>query len=128
MRKRGDRSRIQRSCSARGLTTPPKRPTEGLRHLFSFRSSRREEEGDLRSAVSAGSGDHAPNKRGQTYGQTDDIGYYITENPVDIRDLQATVLHLLGMDPFKLTYNFQGLDQRLIGAEGKANLHPALLA
>jgi len=67
-------------------------------------------------------------KGGQTYGKTDDIGYYITENPMDVRDLQATILHLLGLDPFKLTYNFQGLDQRLIGAEGKAKLHPALLA
>jgi len=67
-------------------------------------------------------------KGGQTYGQTDDIGYYITENPMDVRDLQATILHLLGFDPFKLTYGFQGLDQRLIGAEGKAKLHPALLA
>ena len=67
-------------------------------------------------------------KGGQTYGQTDDIGYDITENPMDVRDLQATILHLLGFDPFKLTYTFQGLDQRLIGAEGKAKLHPALLA
>ena len=67
-------------------------------------------------------------KGGQTYGQTDDIGYYITESPFDVRDLQATILHLLGLDPFALTYPFQGLNQRLIGAEGKAQLHPALLA
>lgn len=67
-------------------------------------------------------------KGGQTYGKTDELGYYITENPFDVRDLQATILHLLGLDPFKLTYFFQGLEQRLIGAEGKAKLHPQLLA
>lgn len=67
-------------------------------------------------------------KGGQAYGKTDDLGYYITENPFDVRDLQATILHLLGLDPWKLTYFFQGLEQRLIGAEGKAKLHPQLLA
>ncbi|MFO0820496.1 MAG: DUF1501 domain-containing protein [Pirellulales bacterium] len=65
---------------------------------------------------------------GQTYGRTDDIGYYIEENPFDVRDLQATILHLLGLDPFRLVYPYQGLQQRLIGAEGKAKLHPQLLA
>ncbi|MFO0905018.1 MAG: DUF1501 domain-containing protein [Pirellulales bacterium] len=67
-------------------------------------------------------------KGGQSYGATDDIGYYITEDPFDVRDLQATTLHLLGIDPFRLTFPFQGLQQRLIGAEGKAKLHPRLLA
>ncbi|MFO0869303.1 MAG: DUF1501 domain-containing protein [Pirellulales bacterium] len=67
-------------------------------------------------------------KGGQTYGQTDDIGYYITEQPVDVRDLQATILHLLGLDPFRLVFPYLGLQQRLIGAEGKAQLHPQLLA
>ncbi len=67
-------------------------------------------------------------KGGQVYGSTDDIGYYIAEDPVDVRDLQATILHLLGLDPWKLTYAFQGLDQRLIGVEGKAQLHKRLLA
>ncbi|MDR3635253.1 MAG: DUF1501 domain-containing protein [Isosphaeraceae bacterium] len=67
-------------------------------------------------------------KGGQVFGQTDDIGYYIAENPVDVRDLQATILHLLGLDPWKLTYSYQGLEQRLIGVEGRAKLHQALLA
>lgn len=67
-------------------------------------------------------------KGGQTYGQTDEMGYYPVENAFDVRDLQATILHLLGLDPFKLTYEYQGLLQRLIGAEGKAKLHPQLLA
>lgn len=63
---------------------------------------------------------------GLEYGKTDDIGYYPVENTFDVRDLQATILHLLGLDPFKLTYDFQGLAQRLIGAEAKAKLHPKL--
>lgn len=60
-------------------------------------------------------------KAGVAHGQTDDIGYYIAENPVGIRDLQATILHLLGLDPHRFSYAYQGLDQRLIGptAEGK---------
>lgn len=52
------------------------------------------------------------------YGATDDIGYYITENPVNIPDLQATILHQLGINPHKFTFPYQGLDQRLIGVEG----------
>jgi Protein of unknown function (DUF1501) len=67
-------------------------------------------------------------KGGQTFGQTDDIGYYITADPVDVRDLQATVLHLLGLDPWSLIYKDQGLPQRLIGVEGKAKIHKKLLA
>jgi hypothetical protein len=67
-------------------------------------------------------------KGGQTYGETDEIGYYITENKVDVRDLQATILHLLGLDPWKFSHAYQGLNQRLIGPENKAKLHPALLS
>jgi hypothetical protein len=66
-------------------------------------------------------------KGGQTYGKTDDIGYYVAEDAFDVRDLQATILHLLGLDPFKLTYQHQGLSQRLIGVEGKAKIHKKLL-
>ena len=65
---------------------------------------------------------------GQTYGRTDDIGYYIAEDAVDVRDLQALILHLLGLDAWKLTYAYQGLDQRLIGVEGKAKLPKRLIA
>ena len=49
------------------------------------------------------------------YGQTDDIGYYIGENPVGIRDLQATILHLMGLNPHRFNFAYQGLNQRLIG-------------
>ncbi|MFO0950641.1 MAG: DUF1501 domain-containing protein [Isosphaeraceae bacterium] len=66
-------------------------------------------------------------KGGQTFGSTDEIGYYPAENPVDVRDVQAMVLKLLGLDPWKLTYAYQGLEQRLIGVEGKARIPAALL-
>jgi uncharacterized protein (DUF1501 family) len=54
-------------------------------------------------------------KGGQVYGETDDMSYNITRNPVHIRDLHATLLHQLGLDHERLTYKFQGLDQRLTG-------------
>ncbi|MEX0726839.1 MAG: DUF1501 domain-containing protein, partial [Planctomycetaceae bacterium] len=52
-------------------------------------------------------------KRGTMFGETDDLGYFIAENPVTIRDLQATILHLMGLDPYKLSVPYQGLNQRL---------------
>ena len=50
-----------------------------------------------------------------SFGQTDDIGYYPTENKVSVRDLQATILHQMGIDPHRFHFAYQGLDQRLIG-------------
>jgi uncharacterized protein (DUF1501 family) len=56
-------------------------------------------------------------KGGQTYGETDEMSYNITQNPVHVRDLHATILHALGIDHERMTYKFQGLDQRLTGVE-----------
>jgi hypothetical protein len=56
-------------------------------------------------------------KPGITYGETDDFSYNIVDKPVHIRDLNATLLHCLGIDHERLTYRFQGLDQRLTGVE-----------
>ena len=56
-------------------------------------------------------------KRGFEYGQTDDHCYNIVKDPVHIRDLNATILHQLGVDHEKLTFRYQGLDQRLTGVE-----------
>ena len=58
-------------------------------------------------------------KRGLTYGRTDDLGYNIAENPVHVHDLNATVLHLLGLDHERLTYRYQGRDFRLTDVHGK---------
>jgi hypothetical protein len=57
-------------------------------------------------------------KPGFTYGATDPFGYNITENPVHIHDLQATILHLLGINHEKLTYKYQGRDFRLTDVAG----------
>jgi hypothetical protein len=65
---------------------------------------------------------------GLAYGATDDIGYYVAEKPVTIRDLQATILHLMGIDPFKLQYDHQGLRERLIGPTQEARVVSDLLA
>jgi hypothetical protein len=58
-------------------------------------------------------------KSGVTVGRTDDFGYNIVEDPVDVHDLHATMLHLLGIDHEKLTYKFQGRDFRLTDVSGK---------
>jgi arylsulfatase A-like enzyme len=56
-------------------------------------------------------------KGGVSHGKTDDFSYNIAENPVHIRDLNATMLHCLGIDHERFTHRFQGLDQRLTGVE-----------
>ena len=68
--------------------------------------------------------DHNPNaftiwmagggiKRGTSHGETDAMGYEVVKDPVEIRDLHATMLYVLGFDHRKLNYSFQGLDQKL---------------
>ena len=57
-------------------------------------------------------------KPGITYGATDDLGYKIAENPVHVHDLNATLLHLLGLDHERLTYRYQGRDFRLTDVHG----------
>jgi hypothetical protein len=65
-------------------------------------------------------------RRGLTIGQTDDLGYNVVEDPVDVHDLHATMLRLLGIDHEKLTYRFQGRDFRLTDVHG--NVVDKLLA
>jgi hypothetical protein len=57
----------------------------------------------------------AGTKPGMTFGETDDFSYNIVKDPVHVRDLHATILHQFGFDHTKLTFKFQGLDQRLTG-------------
>lgn len=57
-------------------------------------------------------------KGGMTYGETDDYSYNITQNPVSIHDLHATILHQLGVDHKKLTFKYQGRDFRLTDVSG----------
>src|SRR5262245_32922755 len=56
---------------------------------------------------------------GFTYGRTDDLGYYPVENPMHVRDLHATVLHLLGLDHERLTFRYQGRPFRLTDIGGR---------
>lgn len=56
---------------------------------------------------------------GMTYGSSDDYGYSVAENGVHVHDLQATILHLLGIDHTQLTYRFQGRDFRLTDVHGQ---------
>ena len=58
-------------------------------------------------------------KAGFSHGSTDDYGYYATEDKVHIHDLQATILHLLGLDHTKLTYRHAGRDFRLTDVHGE---------
>jgi uncharacterized protein (DUF1501 family) len=73
--------------------------------------------------------DHHPNaftmwlagggvKGGLTYGESDELGFRVTDKPVHVHDLHATILHLLGFDHLKLTYRFQGRDFRLTDVAG----------
>jgi hypothetical protein len=56
-------------------------------------------------------------KGGVTHGETDDFSYNIVKDPVNINDVNATILHCMGVDHERFTYKFQGLDQRLTGVE-----------
>jgi hypothetical protein len=83
--------------------------------------------------------DHHPNcftlwmagggvKRGFVHGETDELGYDIVEGKASVRDLQTTVLHLLGLDAHRLAYRDQGLDQKLIGPTGEGRVIRSILA
>lgn len=65
-------------------------------------------------------------KGGVTYGRTDEFGFSPAENPVHVHDLNATVLHLLGLDHTRLTFKYQGREFRLTDVHG--NVVKELLA
>ncbi len=58
-------------------------------------------------------------RAGLTHGRTDELGFRVVEDPVHIHDLNATVLHLLGLDHKRLTYRFGGRDFRLTDVHGR---------
>ncbi|PHS16927.1 MAG: sulfatase [Blastopirellula sp.] len=66
-------------------------------------------------------------KRGFEYGKSDDWAYNIVENPVHINDLNATILHNVGVDHNRFTFKHLGLDQRLTGVEGAKVVKDILL-
>jgi hypothetical protein len=66
-------------------------------------------------------------KPGIVHGETDEFSYNVVRDPVHIRDLNATILHFLGIDHARLTFRFQGLDQKLTGVE-QSHLVEGILA
>jgi hypothetical protein len=58
-------------------------------------------------------------KPGTVYGATDDFGWNITENPVHVHDMQATIMHLCGVDHTRLTFRYQGRQYRLTDVHGE---------
>jgi arylsulfatase A-like enzyme len=57
-------------------------------------------------------------KAGVRYGATDEVGYFVAENPVTIYDFHATILHLLGLDHTRLTFYHNGIQRRLTDVHG----------
>ncbi len=66
-------------------------------------------------------------RRGFTYGETDELGYFATKESLPVQDLQATILRLMGMDHERLTYPHAGLDQRLVGVAKPVKVHEAII-
>ncbi|MCH8217418.1 MAG: DUF1501 domain-containing protein, partial [Planctomycetes bacterium] len=66
-------------------------------------------------------------KPGVVYGETDELSYNIVKDPVHIHDLNATILHCLGIDHKRLQYKFQGLDMRLTGVLEQSPIQSILL-
>ena len=56
-------------------------------------------------------------KKGVVHGETDEFSYNVVDKPVHVRDLNATILHLMGLDHHQLSFPFRGLDMRLTGVE-----------
>jgi hypothetical protein len=67
-------------------------------------------------------------KGGLSFGSTDELGYYPAENKVGVRDVQATILHLLGLDPYKFGVLRSGLNARLIGPTNEGNVRHEIIA
>jgi hypothetical protein len=67
-------------------------------------------------------------KGGTVYGSTDEFGFRAEQNPVQVRDLHATILHLLGLQHDRLTFYFQGLQQRLTQIDGESRVIHEILA
>jgi hypothetical protein len=60
------------------------------------------------------------------HGETDEMSYNVVRDPVHVRDLHATILHQMGLHPERLSFKFQGLDQRLTGVVPAKVVEPIL--
>jgi hypothetical protein len=64
---------------------------------------------------------------GFTFGETDDLGMNVVRDPVHVHDLQATILHLMGLDHRALSYTHAGLPRHLTGVSPDARVHRGLI-
>jgi hypothetical protein len=62
-------------------------------------------------------------KPGVSVGKTDELGSRAVEDRFHVKNLHATILHQMGLDPNRLSYFYSGLDQRLVGVEGAEPMH-----
>ncbi|MDB4409138.1 DUF1501 domain-containing protein, partial [Akkermansiaceae bacterium] len=62
-------------------------------------------------------------KGGISVGQTDELGSAAVERPLEVKELHATILHQMGLDPNDLSYHHAGLDEKLVGVEGAEPIH-----
>ncbi|MBM3760280.1 MAG: DUF1501 domain-containing protein [Acidobacteria bacterium] len=90
-------------------------PMQEVRNLMDPDGAGRDHHPNAYSMFLAGGGI----KPGTVIGETDDLGFTITKDPVGVHDLQATILHTLGFDHTKLTYRFMGRDFRLTDIHGE---------
>ena len=67
-------------------------------------------------------------KGGTVFGATDEFGFKAQQDPVQVRDLHATILHLLGLKHDKLTFYFQGVQQRLTQIDGDSRVIKEILS
>ncbi len=67
-------------------------------------------------------------KHGYVHGETDEFGYKVVRDKVSVRDLQGTILHAMGIDPYRLSYKYQGLNNRLIGPTAESTVQKALFS
>ena len=63
---------------------------------------------------------------GQSIGETDELGSAVVDRPFHVRNLHATILQLMGMDPNHLTYFYGGLDRKLVGPAGASPIAGAI--
>jgi hypothetical protein len=63
---------------------------------------------------------------GVSVGTTDELGAAAVENPFHVKHVHATILHQMGLDPNRLSFFYNGLDQKLVGVEGAEPIYPLL--
>ena len=124
-RRAADGPEAARACSTRRWSSGA--ASSAAPSIRKARSPRPTTAATIIRAISACGWPAAASSGGIVYGETDDFSYNIAEKPVHVNDLNATILHCLGIDHERFTFKFQGLDQRLTGVEPQRVLKELLL-